>query len=130
MKEVISKKELKNFGILIGISIPIFWGWIFPKIFGHNFREYTIWIGLSILFLSLFKPKILYYPYKFWMFFGNIMGIINSHIILGLVFIFIVQPISILMKFTGYDPLRKNLKKVEKTYREKVNYVNDLTKIF
>ena len=130
MKEAISRKELKNFGILIGFSIPIFFGWIFPKIFGHNLREYTIWIGLSIIFMSLFKPKILYYPYKFWMFFGSIMGIINSHIILGLVFILIVQPISILIKFSGYDPLRKDLKKGETTYREKVNYVNDLRKIF
>ena len=45
------------------------------------------------------------------------LGWLNSHIILGIVFIFILIPISFFMKIFNYDPLRKNIFK-NKTYRE------------
>ena len=61
---------------------------------------------------------------------GNILGWLNSHLILGLVFIGVLIPISFVMKIIGYDPLR--LKKVnKKSYREvKVDYEVNLKKIF
>ena len=49
---------------------------------------------------------------------GDILGFINSHVILGLVFFIVLLPISIFMKIFGYDPLKinKNNNKF-KTYR-------------
>ena len=75
-------------------------------------------------------PRILYYPYRSWMALGHVLGWVNSHIILGLVFIFILQPIAYIMRLTGYDPLR-NKRRGEKTYREnrKDNQI-DLTRTF
>jgi len=47
----------------------------------------------------------------------NVFSIIILVIIFGLIF----QPISILMKFFRYDPLKKNIdRKSKKSYREKV----------
>ena len=61
---------------------------------------------------------------------GHALGWVNSHIILGLVFIFVLQPIAYFMRLTGYDPLRR-LRKGEKTYRENIeNHQTDLTRIF
>ena len=37
---------------------------------------------------------------------GNILSWINSRLILGIVFA-ILQPIALIMKIFGYDPLRK-----------------------
>ena len=117
MKESISKKQLKEFGLLIGFGFPLIIGWIIPVIGGHFFRYWTLWIGLPSLILGIFKPLLLYYPYKAWILLGLALGWINSRIILGFIYIIILVPISIVMKIFGYDPLRKN-KNNNITYRE------------
>ena len=61
---------------------------------------------------------------------GHVLGWVNSRIVLGLVFLFVLQPIAFIMKLFGYDPLRKKKGK-ENTYREiRSNHKIDLRKIF
>jgi len=130
MKETITKKQLREFGMLIGFGFPILVGWLLPTIFGHEFRAWTIWIGVPGLICGLTAPRLLHYPYKSWMALGYALGWINSHIILGLVFIFVLQPIAYIMRLTGYDPLR-TIRKKEETYREnRKDHKTDLTRIF
>ena len=130
MKEIISKKQLREFGLLIGFGFPILIGWLLPSLFGHQFKTWTLWIGVPGLLIGLTAPRLLYYPYKVWMSLGNALGWINSHIILGLVFILVLQPIAYIMRLTGYDPLRTK-RKGEKTYRENRKDHNiDLKRIF
>ena len=130
MTKTISKKQLREFGLLIGFGFPILMGWLFPSLFGHQFRTWTLWIGGPGLLIGLIAPRLLLYPYKGWMALGNVLGWLNSKIILGLVFIVILQPIAFVMRLIGYDPLRIRRKK-EKTYREnrKDPQIN-LTRIF
>ena len=130
MRETISKKQLCEFGIFIGFGFPIIVGWLIPLLFGHEFKVWTLWIGVPGLILGVISPRMLHYPYKIWMALGHALGWVNSHIILGLVFIFLVQPIAYIMRLTGYDPLRK-LQKGKKSYREvrKDDHI-DLTRIF
>ena len=130
MKEIISKKKLREFGLLIGFGFPLLIGWLIPALTGHGFREWTLWVGFLGLIIGLTSPSLLYYPYKFWMKVGVALGWVNSRIILGLVFIMILLPISVIMRSIGYDPLRTKLKD-EKTYREnRKNNKTDLTRIF
>ena len=116
MKKNISIKILREFGFLISFTLPILIGWFLPAIGGHSFRVWTLWFSLPILILALIKPLMLFYPYKAWMKIGNILGWLNSHLILGLVFISVLMPISLFMKIIGYDPLRIN-KQNKKSYR-------------
>tara|TARA_B100001989_G_scaffold203159_1_gene151610 strand:- start:635 stop:1027 length:393 start_codon:yes stop_codon:yes gene_type:complete len=130
MTKTISKKQLREFGFLIGFGFPILFGWLLPSLFGHTLRVWTLWLGILGLILGLIAPRLLYYPYKGWMLLGNALGWVNSHIILGLIFIVVLQPIAYTMRVTGYDPL-KTKRKGEKTYREiRKNHQTDLTRIF
>lgn len=130
MKKNISKKVLREFGFLIGFTFPILIGWFLPSIGGHSFRLWTLWISLPTLIFAIVKPLILFYPYKAWMKIGNILGWLNSHLILGLVFVGVLIPISMVMKIIGHDPLRFK-KSSQKSYREsKVKYEVNLKKIF
>ena len=130
MQEIISKKQLREFGLTIGFGFPLLVGWLIPALTGHGFREWTLWVGFLGLIIGLTSPRLLYYLYKSWMALGHTLGWINSHIILGLVFILVLLPIAFIMRLTGYDPLRKRQKR-EKTYREKKqNHHTDLTRIF
>ena len=130
MKDDIYKKKLSEFSILIGLGFPIIIGWILPVISGHSFRTWTLWVGIAFLIMGRVKPYSLIYPYIGWMTIGRFLGLINSYIFLGLVFIIVVQPIALIMKFTGYDPLRKKRGKLNSYREEKTNYKINLTRIF
>ena len=131
MKESISKKQLQEFGLLIGFGFPIIIGWIIPSIIGHFFRMWTLWISIPFLIIGILKPRLLFYPYKLWMVIGVALGWINSRIILGLIFLLVLQPISLIMKIFGYDPLRKKSQGNEISYREsKKGYEVNLNRIF
>ncbi len=126
----LNNKELRNFGFLITFGIPIFFGFIFPFLHGGQFQLWTLYISLIVLIISFLKPMILYFPYKFWMLIGEVLGFINSRLILGLIFFFILFPISIFMKILKYDPLQ--LKKVNsKTYKKMIySKKQDFSQIF
>ena len=114
----------------MGFGFPILIGWLFPSLLGHEFRVWTLWIGIPGLILGLTAPRLLHYPYMGWMALGHALGWINSHIILGLVFILVLQPIAYIMRLTGYDPLRTK-RRGEQTYRENCkDHRTDLTRIF
>ena len=125
MKGFISKKQLREFGFLIGFGFPLLLGWIIPALGGHLFRTWTLWISIPSIFLGLLNPRLLFYPYRVWMLLGHILGWINSRIILGLVFLIVLQPIALIMKIFRYDPLRKK-KSNDISYRENIenNEVN------
>ena len=130
MKEMYSKKTLREFGLLIGLGFPILIGWLLPSLFGHEFRIWTLWVGIPGFILGVTAPRLLLYPYKGWMALGFTLGWVNSRIILGLVYIIILLPISFVMRLIGHDPLRTKLKEV-KTYQEnRKNHKIDLTRIF
>ncbi len=130
MESHISKKQLRDFGFLIGFGFPIIIGLIIPFLFGHDFKSWTFYFAIPSLFFGLLKPGLLLYPYKLWMLLGEVLGWINSKLILSIVFFLILIPISLLMKCFGYDPLRKINKELH-TYKEKkYNHKVDLNKIF
>ena len=130
MKKKISKKTLQEFGLLLGFTLPIIFGWALPVLGGYSFRTWTLFISIPSLILAKARPDLLFYPYKAWMKLGSIIGWFNSHLILGLVFIIVLQPIALIMRILGHDPLR--MKKLpQETYREiKTNQKINLKKIF
>ena len=129
-KKQLSTKKLKEFGFLIGFCFPLIIGWLIPAFWGHSFRFWSIWVGLFALTITIIKPRLLFYPYKLWMLLGHVLGWINSRIILTMVFIFVLLPISLIMKSFGYDPLRIK-KKNDVSYREiNDNHIIDFTRIF
>ena len=130
MKEIISNKLLREFGLLIGFGFPLLIGWLIPVLTGHGFRVWTLWVGFIGLLFGMTSPRFLYYPYKFWMKLGLTLGWVNSRIILGLVYIIVLLPVAIVMRLIGYDPLRTK-QNGEKTYKEnRKDHQTDLTRIF
>ena len=125
-----SKKELRDFGLFVGLLFPLIIGILLPILFGHAIRYWTLFIGIPLIFLGIFSPNNLRYFYTKWIDIGNFLGFINSNLILGLVFILVMQPIALIMKLFGYDPLRikKSTKESYREFRENDNI--DFEKIF
>ncbi|MFN9624599.1 MAG: SxtJ family membrane protein [Cyanobacteriota bacterium] len=125
-----SRRQLREFGLLIGLVFPLLLGWLLPALHGHPFRQWTLWIGAPALVLGLAWPRALAWPYRGWMELGHALGWINSHLILGLVYVLVLQPIALAMRVFGHDPLRRR-RTTDASYREKPgNSSTDMRKIF
>ena len=125
-----SRRQLREFGLLIGSVFPVVLGWLLPALHGHPFRVWTLWIGLPALVLGLAWPQALCWPYQGWMALGHGLGWINSHLILGAVYLLVLQPIALLMRALGHDPLRRQRTRGE-SYREKPSHTTiDMRRIF
>ena len=130
MKQTFEKKQLREFSYVLGLGFPLIIGFLIPYVSGHIFKTWTLIFGIIILAIGIIYPKLLNYPYKAWMFLGRILGWLNSKLILGLVFLLILQPIALIMKFFAYDPLKMK-KNGSYSYKEtKKEYKTDLTKIY
>ncbi|MBE9152856.1 SxtJ family membrane protein [Cyanobium sp. LEGE 06113] len=112
-----SRKLLREFGLLVGSVIPVVFGWLIPALHGHAPVLWPLLIGLPAIGLALMTPGLLAFPYRCWMALGHGLGWINSHVILGLVFILVLQPIALVMRFRGHDPLRRRVRNKD-SYRE------------
>lgn len=59
------------------------------------------------------------HPYRAWMALGHVLGLMNSHVILGLVFIFVLHLIAFMMRLLGHDTLRRGFQQGKLSYRER-----------
>ncbi len=131
MKKNISTKELREFGLILSLFFPLIIGFLIPFLYSKNFREWTLWVSLVFISFSLFKPNLLYLPYQLWIKLGFILGYVNSKIIFGIIFFFVVTPIGIIMRFFNYDPLKIKSNKKTNSYKVLNNKVKvDLNRIF
>lgn len=131
MKHPPSTKQLRDFGLVIGIGLPLIFGWFVPSLLGHQFRAWTLWLGIPALILGFFAPRFLRLPYRGWMALGEALGWVNSHIILGLIFVLVLQPIAMIMRLVGHDPLRRKIHHATQSYREQRKSLSvDFTRIF
>jgi hypothetical protein len=76
-------------------------------------------LTLSIVFAvtALIIPSILRPVHRVWMMLGNVLGAINSKIILGLIYYVVVTPVRVLMTLFGHDPMHRKFDKATQTYR-------------
>ena len=103
----VSRKTLREFGLLLGIVCPVVLGWLLPSLKGHALPLWPFVIGVPALVLGLVAPLALVWPYRVWMALGHALGWVNGHLILGAVFLLVLQPIAFLMRLSGHDPLQR-----------------------
>ena len=98
----------KSFGIVFFIFFLILSFYFYIN--NNSFSIILIFLLLSFFFLifGLLQSKILTPLNKIWFKFGILLGKIISPIIMGIIFFFVVTPISFLMKLLKKDIL--NLK--------------------
>jgi hypothetical protein len=80
--------------------------------FKNNFSILILFFILCIIFLAitLTKAEKLHPLNKLWMKFGQLLGVIISPIIMGIIFFGLFTPMSIFMRFFGRDELHLSFK--------------------
>jgi|TARA_B100001971_G_C18135728_1_gene507486 large-conductance mechanosensitive channel len=115
----LTKKELKQFGIILGILVSIMFGIFIPWIWDLNIMPnyYVIGSGIIIIAFSLILPSKVIYIYKPYMKFALFIGNIINFIILGIVFFIVITFVSLLIKLLRIDILNDRYQQSKNTYR-------------
>ena len=109
------KKTLRNFGFLMaGVLILIA---AIPVIKGNPPTWWAASIGVLFFVSGAIAPRILDMPFRAWMKLGHVLGYINTRIILGLTFFFVLTPIGIVLRILGISQIRLKIDKNATTYR-------------
>ncbi len=117
MKIKSSKQELRQFGYLMGGMVALLFGLFLPWVLKQQLPTWPWIVTLIFLTLALLLPVSLKPVYLLWMKFGQLMGWINTRIILGLVFVVIFSPVGLLMRLIRHDPLQRRLLPEATSYR-------------
>ena len=116
MDGMIEKKELRNFGLIVGGIFFLIGIW--PAIWhGEELRLWAVVPGSLLIPLGLVAPTILAPLYKFWMKVGHVMGWINTRIILGILYFGLITPMGVVMRLFGWDSMRRPLSRDSESYR-------------
>lgn len=111
-----TKKELRNFGLLVGAVFSGIGLW--PLLMqGEVVRLWAIGLGGVLVLLGGMSPGILAPVHKVWMRVGHALGWINTRILLSLVFYGLVTPMGILFRMMGKDVMRQTFARDSPTYR-------------
>ena len=109
-------KHLRSFGSIVG-GIFVLIG-IWPAVWrGQPPRLWSLLLGGILIGLALVWPRSLTQVYRFWMTVGEVLGWINTRIILGVLFYALFTPMGLLMRLRGKDPMRRTLAPEAESYR-------------
>jgi len=116
MPSEITNKQLRSFGFTVGGIFALIGLW--PLIVrSEDPRWWAVAVAAFLLVPAVVFPKGLVWVYKGWMALGHVMGWINTRIILGFIFYFIVTPIGIVRRLLGKDPMGRRLRPDLDSYR-------------
>ncbi|QTD45450.1 SxtJ family membrane protein [Ottowia testudinis] len=113
----ISKRNLRHFGLIMGVMVATLFGIVLPWLWGAQHRTWPWWIAGAFAGLALIWPAALKWPYVVWMKIGAILGKINTGLILGLAYLIVFIPFGLILRMLGKDTLKKRWREDVETYR-------------
>lgn len=113
----LDKKQLRDFGLVTGAIAAGIFGLLLPCLFSKTYPLWPWYVLAVLASTAMTIPMALRPIYKVWMLFGQMMGWVNTRIILGVVFYVLFTPISILLKLFGKDPMQRKIDPKSKSYR-------------
>lgn len=110
------KTPLRSFGFLvaIGFGVIAIWPWLLR---GQVVRLWALAIAVTLFTAGLLFPRTLKPVFKVWMTAGEILGWVNTRIILTLLFYGVIVPIGGLLRLAHKDPLERHFDPEAASYR-------------
>ncbi len=115
--ESVDNTQLRKFGFILSGGLIILFGLLFPLLKDNPLPMWPYAIGISLLIPAFIKPQWLNLLYQPWMKLGHVLGWINTRIILGIIFYFLITPMGLIMRLCGKDPMCRAYQKDATTYR-------------
>ncbi|MEL6653997.1 MAG: SxtJ family membrane protein, partial [Bacteroidota bacterium] len=110
---MIQKEQIaiwKTILVLVLASVVAYLIW--PKL-------WLLWLGVGIGSLSLLSPQLARLIHIVWMKLAEVLGYVNSRILLGLIFFLLLSPIALLRRIFHKDPLQLKRPKDKSLFHER-----------
>ena len=104
-----SPRDLRNFGITFTVVFSIIAAWLRWK--GRGASPYFGAAAAAFGVITLLAPAILRPLHSPWMKFAEVLGVINTKLLLALFFFVGLTPIGALMRVFGNDPMNRTFAK-------------------
>ena len=111
-----SPGELRKFGLITGGMLILFFDILIPWIWGFAMPLWPLVVAGVLAAMALIYPRSLGPVYTVWMRFADVLGWINTRIILGVIFFLIFFPFGMLMRLFN-DPMRRKMDPSADSYR-------------
>ena len=108
------KRDLRNFGITVGIIFLVISGFLFWKE-KESFQIFLA-IGITLFLTATAIPAVLKPVYWIWMIFAIILGWFMTRVILSLVFYVLFTSIGLTLRFFGKQFLELRWDKSKESY--------------
>jgi Saxitoxin biosynthesis operon protein SxtJ len=117
MQHEVTPKQLRSFGLLVGGIFALIGLW--PLIWrGEGLRLWAMIATAILLLPAVVYPMSLKLIYRGWMAAGEVLGWINTRIILSIIFYGVFTPVAVVMRMRGKDPMRRGWDPNLESYRE------------
>lgn len=108
------KKELRQFGITMGIVLALLGGLLLWR--EKDYYFYFLILSIAFFFIGLALPVILKPAHKIWMTLAILMSWVVTRVIMITLFYLVVTPIGLLTRLCGKDFLDTKFKKNVNSY--------------
>lgn len=111
------RKDLRQFGLLFAVLTAASAAYLAWTRGPGAATEAAVVCALLIL-VSMAAPRLLTPAWWPWMVLVRVLGYVNSHLLLGIVFYLMFTPIGLVMRLCGRDPLERDFARARRTTAE------------
>ncbi len=109
-----TKKDLRNFGMLVGgvlllLGAILFW-------YGKGSAPYILGTGALLFVSGVIFPGVLTPLQKVWMALAVVMGYVMTRVMLSLLFFIVMTPLAVGFRLAGKRPLDLKMDRTAKSY--------------
>ena len=116
MQGTTTTKQLRSFGLMVGGIFATIGLW--PVLFhGRDLRLWAVVLAGLLMIPALVYPKSLELTYRGWMTVGQVLGRINTTIILSVIFYGLITPLGLVRRLLAGDPMGRRFSSDIDTYR-------------
>lgn len=112
-EDTVNKQDLRKFGFILGALFVFIFGMLIPFLVKKNIPTWPFIVAAALWAPAVLFPTLLKGVYRIWMAIGNVLGWINTRIILGLIFFVVLTPIALLKRIFGEDAMKRSFEDCE-----------------
>jgi hypothetical protein len=112
----ISDRQLRSFGLIVGACFAVI-GLLPVLLRGESPRMWALVIAVTLTVLGVLVPRVLRPVHRAWMQLAEVLGWINTRIILLAVFFVVIAPTGAILRLIGRDILQLKFSPTAESYR-------------
>ncbi len=112
-----SPKELRDFGLIMAGMLIIMFGFVLPWIFSYSTPYWPFIAAIVFAVVALLRPVLLGPVNRVWLKISDVLGWINTRLVMGVMFFLLIAPIGILMRLFGKNTLSLKISDEQASYR-------------